>query len=90
MLAGNLVIGSARGERRMGEWANRRMGECHEVAKQNSPGLQPMSAKIRKSQLWWGEAPGRPVSGCEELRPVESPDCVRPTDAPSRGPACCS
>jgi hypothetical protein len=36
-------------------------------------------------ELWWGEAPDRPGSGCGELGPVELPDPVRPVDAPSRG-----
>ena len=45
---------------------------------------------ISDGPVWWGEAPDRPVSGCEELRLVESPDPVRAMDAPSRGTAFCS
>jgi len=38
----------------------------------------------------WGEAPDRPITGCEELGPLELAASVRPIDAPSRGSACCS
>jgi hypothetical protein len=77
--------------RDLSDVAKRGDGAKSEAAIDNSPGLQPIGAKVskcsEKAKDWWGEAPELTQSSSKELGVVGSVS-QKAEKLPSRGPAC--